>query len=206
VIVNSFFDGVAGFPLGRNHLDGQFYLVNCRFSANMADRPFTRPPSSPREWQWGARHYYANCHRDGGDYAWFRDNLNEAEGSPSPDVITARWAFDGRWDPESAMRPVLPFASRPRPGRGSPAVHPDSVLLSWLPGRTAVSHQVSIGMGDTLQPAATVTAPEFRPGPLRAGVMYRWRVDAVTETGIVRGETWSFSTSARSTDNQGQHR
>jgi len=103
VITESFFDGVSGFPLGRNHLDGQIYLLNCRFSANMADRPFYRPPSSPREWQWGARHYFFNCHRDGGDYAWFRDNLHEAEGSPAPEVIDARWTFDGRWNPEADL-------------------------------------------------------------------------------------------------------
>ncbi|MGA9117039.1 MAG: pectinesterase family protein [Bacteroidota bacterium] len=100
VITDSFFDGVAGFPLGRNHLDGQIYLVRCRFSANMADRPFYRPPSSPRPWQWGARHYFHDCHREGGDYAWFGDNLEEAEGSPRGADITPRWTFDGRWDPE----------------------------------------------------------------------------------------------------------
>ena len=103
VITDSFFDGVSGFPLGRNHLDGQIYLINCRFSANMADRPFYRPPSSPREWRWGARHYFFNCHREGGDYTWFWDNLHEAEGSPAPEEIDARWTFDGMWDPEADL-------------------------------------------------------------------------------------------------------
>src|SRR5437867_4186453 len=31
VIRDSFFDGVSGFPLGRNHLDAQFYLISCTF-------------------------------------------------------------------------------------------------------------------------------------------------------------------------------
>lgn len=103
VITNSTFDGVPGFPLGRNHLDGQFYLINCRFSKNMADRPFYRPPSSPREWQWGDRHYFYHCHRDSADFPWFKDNLASAEGSPDPGVITAKWTFGGKWDPESSL-------------------------------------------------------------------------------------------------------
>lgn len=113
VIRDSYFDGVPGFPLGRNHLDAQFFLVNCRFSENMADRPFIRPPSSPREWQWGARHYFHNCRREGADFGWFRDNLSSAEGAPRPEDINARWAFDGQWDPES----TLPVLSVPQPGK-----------------------------------------------------------------------------------------
>jgi len=38
VIKNSRFDGVKDFPLGRFHRDAQFYLVDCTFSANMADK------------------------------------------------------------------------------------------------------------------------------------------------------------------------
>ena len=107
VIQDSYFDGVPGFPLGRNHLDAQFYLINCRFSKNMTDRPFVRPPSSPRKWQWGDRHYFYGCHRDSADYSWFRDNLSSAEGSPRAGDIDAGWSFDGKWHPEpSASRSV----------------------------------------------------------------------------------------------------
>lgn len=122
VIRDSYFDGVPGFPLGRNHLDAQIYLVNCRFSKNMADRPFFRPPSSPREWQWGDRHYFFNCHRDSADFGWFRDNLASAEGSPRAEDISARWTFDGRWDPEASrttwdprviMREIVREVTRP---------------------------------------------------------------------------------------------
>jgi len=102
VIRDSYFDGVPGFPLGRNHLDAQIYLINCRFSKNMADRPFFRPPSSPREWQWGDRHYFYNCHRDSADYSWFRDNLASADGSPRAEEIDAGWTFDGKWYPEAS--------------------------------------------------------------------------------------------------------
>src|SRR3990172_46223 len=39
VLRNCAFDGVKGFQLGRHHYEAQFYLLDCRFSANMADRP-----------------------------------------------------------------------------------------------------------------------------------------------------------------------
>jgi pectinesterase len=113
VITDSFFDGVSGFPLGRNHLDAQFYLLRCRFSANMADRPFVRPPSSPAPWRWGDRHYFYSCHRDGGDYAWFADNLNSAAGSPEPSEVTAQWTFSGRWDPEASLPRILELIRTP---------------------------------------------------------------------------------------------
>ncbi len=194
VIANSSFDGVAGFPLGRNHLDGQFYLIGCRFSANMADRPFYRPRSSPREWQWGARHYFHDCHRDGGDFPWFRDNIHEAEGDPDPSTIDARWTFDGQWDPEGTMRPVLPFASRPKPGRDAKDIDPDSLTLSWIPGRTALAHLVYLGEGDSLPLVATLREAHFHPGPLRAGTLYTWRIDEQSDAGTTRGKTWGFST------------
>jgi hypothetical protein len=196
VITSSSFDGVSGFPLGRNHLDGQFFLIDCRFSANMADRPFYRPPSSPREWRWGARHYYYNCHRDGGDYPWFRDNVHEAVGGADPRTIDARWTFGGKWDPEGTMRPVLPFASRPGPRNGAAGVGPDSVALTWVPGRTAVGHRVYFGSGDSLRMVASPRDARFDPGPLKEGTRYAWRIDEETDGGPVTGHVWSFSTRA----------
>ena len=194
VISHSYFDGVAGFPLGRNHLDGQFFLISCRFSANMADRPFYRPPSSPAEWKWGDRHYFFDCHREGGDYAWFRDNVRDAQGNPDPSTIDARWTFDGRWDPERTMRPVLPFASMPRPGRGAKEIDPASVTLTWIPGRTSQAHVVYFGEGDSLRQVAMSPEARFNPGPLRAGTTYTWRIDEQSVAGVIRGQTWDFST------------
>jgi pectinesterase len=191
VITRSTIDGVPGFPLGRNHLDGQTYLIGCRFSTRMADRPFYRPPSSPAPWTWGDRHYFSGCHREGGDYAWFADNLSDAEGSPRADEITARWTFDGRWDPEADMTPVLPGAFLPSP-------HPDeavdaSVLLRWVPGRNAIQHRIYFGT-DSLVLAGVREEAEFSPSGLAPGQSYRWRVDEVTDDAVVTGEVWSFTT------------
>ncbi len=194
VITNSFFDGVSGFPLGRNHLDGQTFLIQCRFSANMADRPFYRPPSSPHPWTWGDRHYYYGCHRDGGDYAWFRDNLDSAEGSPRPEDITARWAFDGRWDPEASLTPILPFASYPVPRNGSTQVKRLGVHLGWLGARDAVRYIVRLGTDNPPAVTGEADRSSYQAGDLAPSTTYYWRIDTVTRTDTVDGEVWRFET------------
>lgn len=97
VLKNCSFSGFDGFKLGRYHRDAQFYLVNCSFAANMADEPIYLVPTS-NIIQWGRRIYYANCHRQGGDYAWFADNLHLATGKPKVNEIDAKWVFGNRWN------------------------------------------------------------------------------------------------------------
>ncbi len=105
VIKNSRFDGVPGFPLGRYHRDAQFFLINCSFSANMADKEmFFAPSNPPRILQWGEdREYYFNCHGDSVDYEWYSDNLESAIGSPKPEEITPQWTFNNLWDPVEVL-------------------------------------------------------------------------------------------------------
>jgi pectinesterase len=194
VITNSYFDGVPGFPLGRNHLDAQFYLLHCGFSSRMADRPFERPRSSPREWQWGARHYFYDCHREGGDYGWFADNLEKSEGSPQPDEITARWTFDGRWDPEANMAAVLPFAIQLSPGDDVRQVNGRRATLRWAAGRNALSHNVYFGAQKSPEFVGRQTETSFRIANLAPATTYYWRVDEVTSDGVVAGDVWSFKT------------
>ncbi|MBX2993004.1 MAG: pectin esterase [Bacteroidetes bacterium] len=196
VITDSYFDGVPGFPLGRHHRDGQFYLLNCTFSSNMANRPIYLPVESPnaREWVWGQRHYYYGCKREGGDFAWFTDNLDKAENSPEPAGITAQWAFDGQWDPESNMPSVLPFAYLPTPKRKAKEIDKKNIRLTWVPGRNAISHKVSFGTSTEPQFRARTAAAAFQPGRLSARTTYYWRVDTVTEEGDIPGELWSFTT------------
>ena len=98
VLVNCFFDGYDGFKLGRYHRDAQFYLLNCRFSARMADKPIYLVPTT-NIIQWGQRIFYYNCHKENGDYKWFADNLQTAEGNVQPAQITPRWVFGDRWNP-----------------------------------------------------------------------------------------------------------
>lgn len=105
VIVNSYFDGVKGFPLGRFHRDAQFFLLNCTFSENIADkRIFFAPSNPPRVLQWDEdRIYFYNCHREGYDFSWHKDNLELAKDQPKPEEINTLWTFNNKWDPNSQL-------------------------------------------------------------------------------------------------------
>ena len=98
VLKNCSFEGFDGFNLGRYHRDAQFYLIDCLFPANMANKDIYLVPTD-NILQWGRRIYYYNCHRNGGDYAWHKNNLETAEGSPQPNEITVDWVFKNRWKP-----------------------------------------------------------------------------------------------------------
>jgi pectinesterase len=99
VLVNCSFEGFDGFMLGRYHRDAQFYLLNCSFAANMADKPIYLVPTN-NTIQWGERIYFYNCHRVGGkDFNWYTDNLQTAEGKPTAAEITSNWVFGDKWKP-----------------------------------------------------------------------------------------------------------
>ncbi|HTF81905.1 MAG TPA: hypothetical protein VL947_09275, partial [Cytophagales bacterium] len=87
------------FKLGRYHRDAQFFLLNCTFASQMADRAIYRVETN-NTIQWGHRVYYYNCHRQGGDYAWFADNIASASLDLMPPRIDARWVFGDKWNPE----------------------------------------------------------------------------------------------------------
>lgn len=124
VLRNCRFDGVPGWRFARHHADAQFYLLDCTFSAAMRDLapkrviyPLGGNPATAADLKrnreldainrWGERFYYANCHRTGGDYAWFADNLATAPGAPKPEQVTAKWTFAGTWDPENPAGPAV---------------------------------------------------------------------------------------------------
>jgi pectinesterase len=99
VLKNCSFDGFDGFKLGRYHKDARFYLVGCRFSERMADTTIYQVKTT-NTLQWGRRVYFADCHRSGGDYAWFADNLSsDGQGTRIEDVTPA-WLFGQRWTPQ----------------------------------------------------------------------------------------------------------
>ncbi len=193
VIRRSRFDGVPDFPLGRNNRDGQFFLLDALFSTNMGDRAIY--PALPADtYQWPGRYYYDNCRREGGDYRWFWDNLDRAEGRPRATDITAAWTFRGRWDPENTLPAVLPAAAVPQPEDGARAVEPAGLTLRWIAGRNATAHRVYLGLADPLRMIGSPAAARIGTGALAPGTAYRWRVDEVTPRGIVTGQTWTFTT------------
>jgi pectinesterase len=196
VIRHSYFDGVLGFPLARHHRDAQFYLLDCIFSRNMADRAIYAPLNSPNlvPWIWGVRHYYYNCHHEGGDYDWFKDNLSSAEGSPTQEQVTAAWTFGGKWSPEDEMVPILPFVTLPRPRDASYGVKGSRVSLRWIPARNAVTHNVHFGKEENPNLVKNQKTNSFDAGGLSPRTTYYWRIDEVAERDTVRGAVWHFTT------------
>lgn len=196
VVRRSYFDGVPGFPLGRHNRDGSMYVLDSVFSERMADRPIYLA-GDPATFRWGLRSFFAGNRREGGDYAWFADNLRTAPGAPRSEDVTPAWTFGGRWDPETALPAVLPFAALPRPENGTTGVDARGVTLRWTPARNARVQRVHFGTQDDPPLAATQDASEFGTGPLQTGAMYRWRVDELTAAGVVRGPSWTFVAGAR---------
>jgi pectinesterase len=96
VLKHCTFKGFEGFKLGRYHRDAQFYLIDCSFAKEMADTNIYRVKTN-NTIQWGDRIYYYNCHKDGGDYKWFENNLDKAKGNPIAANIDAVWVFGDRW-------------------------------------------------------------------------------------------------------------
>ncbi|MDD5766390.1 MAG: pectinesterase family protein [Candidatus Marinimicrobia bacterium] len=109
VIINSTFDGVPGFQLGRHHYDAQFFLINCNFSENMADQPIYlktyEDPSRNNPYLWGDRRYFYNCAKPGQSFDWYKNNFIDVNKNLRPEEITPAWTFAGRWDPES-QKPI----------------------------------------------------------------------------------------------------
>ena len=195
VIRRSAFDGVPGFPLGRNNRDGQFFLLDNQFSANMADRPIYRP-SPESSYQWPPRNYFANNRRAGGNFGWLADNLRDADPGLRPQDVTPVWTFQGQWDPESALPAALPFASTPRPETGDREASAAGNVLRWAGARNATRYRVAFGTMSPPPLRAEVVETRYDPGVMKPSTSYYWRVDAVTPSGPVEGPLWTFSTSA----------
>jgi pectinesterase len=203
VIRNSVFNGVLNFPLGRNHKDAQFYLLDCRFSKNMLDRPIG-PAFDTLKFRWPGRYYYYNCHRDGNDYPWYADNLGTAyEGPVTQDLITASWTFMGKWDPERTMPAVLPFASIPVPRNNGYEINPDnSDTLQWIGGRNAVSYNIYFGTENPPLFSRNQEKTYYLTGKLESNKRYYWRVDVVTDNDTITGRVWQFSTGLNEKESQ----
>ncbi len=102
VFNNCSFKGFDGFKLGRYHRDAQFYLLNCKFPENMSDEDIYLVPTN-NIIKWGRRVYYYNCSKKNSKENWYKNNLYKAEGSPQPFMITAKWVFQQKWDPENTI-------------------------------------------------------------------------------------------------------
>jgi len=77
--------------------------------------------------------------------------------------------------------------------------------ITWTPATSAASHDLYLGTDEEAVASATKASPEFKgnkakgsetynPGKLAWDSEYYWRVDAVYNTGTVKGLVWSFTT------------
>jgi pectinesterase len=124
VMVRCRFDGPENFRLARHHHDGMFFFIDCSFAKNIRDfAPYRvvyplggaeatdadrkRNKDLDASNRWGERAYFFDSHRDGGDYAWLKDNLSSAPGAPAREQVTAKWTFAGTWDPERTDGPKV---------------------------------------------------------------------------------------------------
>jgi len=122
---------------------------------------------------------------------WFANSLTLANRK----LIDAAWTFDGKWDPESVMPAVLPFAALPQPYNGRYSVAAGVTTLKWIPTRNAVSHKVYFGLTEQLELLGETTTNNINTGILEANKTYYWQVNTVTGEGEIQGSLWRFTTS-----------
>lgn len=178
VLRDCMFDGPQNFWLGRNHYPSQFYLLKARFASRMADKPVqtVEKHSSVAEPPLFERKYFWNCHREGGDFAWFRDNLDQALGSPSSETITPKWTFNDQWDPESNASPqivavevdgdhiLVQFDEDVAGAASAHIVKMDGSAANYLDGNG--SSRLVFGGGNTVSPPARLEPGESMNGTL----------------------------------------
>ncbi|MFH1717634.1 MAG: sugar-binding protein, partial [Planctomycetota bacterium] len=95
-------------------------------------------------------------------------------------------------------------AGNPQPANGATGVQMIA-QLGWTPATNAVSHDVYFGTDKDVVRNATKASPEYKgnkaagagsldPGKLAWHSDYYWRVDAVYNSGPVKGLVWDFKT------------
>ncbi len=144
---------------------------------------------------------------------------NEAGGAPKgtatykPSSLEAEkvyyWRVDESDPPNTYKGDVWGFTTPGAAGSLSPVNSAVDVqinsTLGWIPAATAVSHDLYLGTDKDAVRNATTASPEFKgnkasgsesydPGKLAWDSDYYWRVDAVYNTGTVKGLVWNFAT------------
>ncbi len=94
-------------------------------------------------------------------------------------------------------------AFNPCPTDTAYSVEPNDVVLSWSPGRFAISHDVYLGTNFNDVKDANTFSDEYignfdvnsyDAGNLDRDTVYYWRVDEICSGGTEVGDLWSFST------------
>ncbi len=115
--------------------------------------------------------------------------------------VNSNYGADGIYGLSEVRFLYVPVRARtPQPADGATDVNPD-VVLSWRPGREAVSHDVYVGtdsqaVTDGTAAAQSVAQNSFAP-TLELGQTYYWKVNEVGQDGsdsTWEGDVWSLTT------------
>jgi len=87
-------------------------------------------------------------------------------------------------------------ATNPNPANGTANVG-INVVLSWVPGARATSHDVYLGTQSPCTFQRNQTENTFAPGTLSSRTKYYWRIDEVNSNGKTTGIVWSFTTDGK---------
>jgi len=107
----------------------------------------------------------------------------------APDIGAYESGSSNYWIPGRK----LVRTSTPVPPNGAFGVKTDADLM-WLGGYEATSHDIYFGTDPgSLVYQGNQSNNIFDPGALSTNTVYYWRVDAVTPSGTITGEVWSFT-------------
>jgi len=81
----------------------------------------------------------------------------------------------------------------PVPGNGAVNVSIKPVLR-WTKGHEARSYKVAFGEKNPLSKTVERSEQTFDPGTLKGHTVYYWRVDQITNSGVITGDVWQFRT------------
>jgi PelA/Pel-15E family pectate lyase len=104
VIKQSSFVGDKGYKLGRYHRPAQIYLIDCKFSKDMADSDIYQVNKDTTV-EWGKRIFYFNSKKEGGDYNWHKDNITKDLAKK----INREWTLKSKWE-----QPIVEYKALPR--------------------------------------------------------------------------------------------
>jgi hypothetical protein len=81
----------------------------------------------------------------------------------------------------------------PVPGNGTLNVSL-TPRLRWTKGIGAKNYQIAFGKTDSLSKTMMASGQTFEPGKLEPQTVYYWRVDQITDSGVMAGDVWRFRT------------
>lgn len=152
--------------------------------------------------------YYFTCTAGGGNDSDWQDSSTYEDTGLDPDTeytytVRARDkspnqnVTDPSGEASARTNPPPPWATDPTPSDGLTKVSNRSVILSWVAGTGAVSHDVYLGTDSANLPRVSEGQSEtiYDPPILEKKTTYYWRIDEVNAAGgTTTGAVWSFTT------------